>query len=400
MTMVIKYETLSLSQQVIERQQGHASKISGYIEGNADISDSTGFLLGFFDPLSKAAIMLATQACGVLEEIERATAVAIGDTAADVADADGKVKDIFSQLIGELGQGGSGSGSYPDLGGPTLPTASESAPDDYGSVDSYFWQKRTGSAETISGSVSDARSLVNQVSQWGGTAAVSEVSDASSFLVSPNAPDNFVQDLRWSAGTLLGSIDWVAEQFVGFSILDRCVYHPLAGDWQGIYRASEAWKHAGAASMAIGANHAGLVATTPATWQGESGNSFRLAMTGATAASMGLSTAFELAGGYVKTISTVCKLACTGIGMALDFIATKLLKMAANASVPIIGWAKQAYDMYDDVNSIIKKVRLAYTIIETIESAINDFIEAKTSILAKLEILEDLLQGGAASVAV
>lgn len=396
--MVIQYKTLSLSQQVIERQQGHAVKISSYLETNADISDSTGFLLGFFDPLSKAAIMLATQACGVLEEIERATTVAIGDTAADVADADGSVKDMFSQLRGELGQGGSGAGGYPDLTGPSLPAAGEGAPDDYGSVDSYFWQKRLGNVENIAGSVSNARALANQVGQWGTTGAVIEITDASSFLVSPQAPDNFVQDLRWSAGTLLGSIDWVAEQFVGFSILDRCVFHPFAGDWQGIYRASEAWKHAGDAAMAIGANHAGLVAATPATWQGESGNAFRLVMTGATAASMGLSTAFELAGGYVKTISTVCKLACSLIGMALDFVATKLLKMAANASVPIIGWAKQAYDMYDDINDIIKKVRLVYTIIETIESAISDFIEAKTSILDKLEILEDLLQGGAASV--
>jgi len=400
MNMVIKYETLSLSQQVIERQRAHAAKMSSYLEGNADISDSTGFLLGFFDPLSKAAIMLATQACGVIEEIERATAVAIGDTAADMADADGKVKDIFSQLIGELGREGSGSGSGPDLGGPTLPAAGESAPDDYGSVDSYFWQKELNNVDTITGSVSDARSLVDQVSQWGGTAAVAEVTDASSFLVSPQAPDNFVQDLRWSAGALLGSIDWVAEQFVGFSILDRCVYHPFAGDWQGIYRASEAWNHAGDAAMAVGANHAGLVASTPATWQGESGAAFRLAMTGATAASMGLSTAFELAGGYVKTISTVCKLACAGIGMALDFIATKLLKLAAEAAVPVIGWAVGAATAYSDINGIIKKVRLVYTIIETIESAINDFIEAKTSILAKLEILEDLLQGGAASVAV
>lgn len=400
MNMVITYETLSLSQQVIERQHAHAVKISNYLDGNADISDSTGFLLGFFDPLSKAAIALATQACGVLEEIERATAVAIGQTAADVADADGRVRDIFSQLVGELGQGSSSPGGYPDLAGPSLPAAGEGAPDDYGSVDSYFWQKRLGNVENIAGSVSDARSLVNQVGQWGGTASVAEVSDASSFLVSPQAPDNFVQDLRWSAGALLGSIDWVAEQFVGFSILDRCVFHPLAGDWQGIYRASEAWKHAGDAAMSIGANHAGLVATTPATWQGESGNAFRLAMTGATAASMGLSTAFELASGYVKTISTVCKLACTGIGMALDFIATKLLKLAAEAATPVIGWAVGAVTAYSDINGIIKKVRLIYTIIETIESAISDFIEAKTSIMDKLEILEDLLQGGAASVAV
>lgn len=395
MPMVIKYETLSLSQQVVERQQQHATRIGTYLESNADISDATGWLLGLFDPLSKAAVLMATQACTVLAELEQVTAVAIGDTAADVADADGRVKDMFSQMAGQVGS--AGQDAYPDLAGPTLPAARESAGADYGSVDSYFWQKRLGNVDTISGSVQDARTLVDRVGEWGGTAQVTELTDASSFLVAPQAPDNFVQDLRWSAGALLGSIDWVAEQFIGYSILDECVYKPLAGDWQGIYRASEAWGHAGDAAMAIGSNHAGLVASTPTTWQGLSGNSFRLAMTATTAAGMGLSTAFESASGFVKTISTVCKLACTGIGMALDFIATKLLEMAAEAAVPVVGWAVGAVRAYDNINGIIKKVRLIYTIFETIESAISDFIEAKTSILAKLEILEDLLQGGAAS---
>ena len=103
--------------------------------------------------------------------------------------------------------------------------------------------------------------------------------DASAFLVPPQAPDNPVQDLRWSAGLLLGGIDWVAEQFVGFSILDRCVFHPLAGDWQGIFKSSEAWNHAGDAAQAMARNHAGLVASTPQTWEGLSGDSFRVAMT-------------------------------------------------------------------------------------------------------------------------
>ena len=93
---------------------------------------------------------------------------------------------------------------------------------------------------------------------------MTELVDASSFLVAPQAPDNPVSDLRWSAGALLGSIDWVAEKFIGFSILDRCVFHPFAGDWQGIYKASEAWNHAGDAAQAMTRNHAGLVASHPA----------------------------------------------------------------------------------------------------------------------------------------
>ena len=183
--------------------------------------------------------------------------------------------------------------------------------------------------------------------------------------MSPQAPDNPVSDLRWSAGALLGSIDWVAEKFIGFSILDRCVFHPFAGDWQGIFKASEAWHHAGDAAQGMTRNHAGLVACTPQTWQGLSGNSFRAAMTTIAGATYGLSAAYSYAGGLVKTLSTVTKLACSGIGQLLKMIADKLLKMAAEAAAPVIGWAIGAFTAYSDIQDIITWVRRVNTLIET-----------------------------------
>ena len=215
-----------------------------------------------FDPLSRVAVDVASDAATVLAELEQAMAGAVGDTQLDVADQDGRVGDAFTKLIGRIGAHGADD-NYPELDGPTLPAAGEGAPDGYGDVESFFWQKDQAMVEALSGSVSDVRGLIDQVGQWGSTQQVTEVMDASSFLVAPHAPENPVQDLRWSAGALLGSIDWVAEQFIGFSILDRCVYHPLAGDWQGIYKASEAWNHAGDAAQAMARNHAGLVASTP-----------------------------------------------------------------------------------------------------------------------------------------
>ncbi len=355
-------------------------------------------LLGMFDPLSKLAVEVGGQAATLLAELEQGMAGAVGDTQLDVADSDGKVGDAFSKLIGRLGTGGADD-SYPDLGGPTLPAATGGAPDGYGGVESFFWEKGAAMGEAVSGGVNDIQGLVDSLGEWGSAGNVSEVVDASSFLVPGQAPENPVQDLRWSAGALLGSIDWVAEKFIGFSILDRCVFHPFAGDWQGIYKASEAWKHAGDASTGMARNHAGLIASTPATWEGLSGNSFRLAMGTIGGAAYGLSAAYAYAGDMVKTISTVCKLACVGIGKCLNIIADKLLKMAAEAATPVIGWAVGAVTAYSDINKIIGQVRLVYTIIETITSAIQDFVEAKTAILGKAQLIEDLVQGAAASAA-
>lgn len=396
--MAISYDTLALSQQVLERQRGHADAIATYLPANADIGDSTGLLLSMFDPLSKFAVELGVQAAQAVGQVEGATAAAVGDVAVDVSDSDGKVGESFGKILGHLG-GANAPGSYPDLTGPPLGAAGESAPDGYGGVESYFFTKAYATGEALGGGINSARDLVDSLGEWGSSGRVGEVTDASSFLVPGQSPENFVQDLRWSAGALLGSIDWVAEKFIGFSILERCVYSPLAGDWQGIYRSAEAWGHAGDSLTAIARNHAGLVASTPHTWQGLSGNSFRVAMAGISEGCLGLSTAFATASSYTKTISTVCKLACSGIGLALNTIATALLDLAADAAVPVIGWAKGAFDAYDKINKVIGAVRLIYTIIETVSSAIQDFAEAKTAIFDKLAIIEDLAQGATQSAA-
>ena len=397
--IVIRYQTLALSQQVLERQQRHAQGVADYLVGNADIGDSTGVLLSAFDPLSQAAIDLGREAALVLSEIDRSSAGSVGDTAVDIADSDSRVADAFTTLVRRLGAQGP-AGGYPDLGGPSLPAAGGGAPDGYGGVESYFWEKAQATGGTVTGSIGDTRAMIDAVSQWGTPGAVTEVEDASSYLVPGQAPDNPVQDLRWSAGALLGGIDWVAEKFIGFSILDRCVYHPLAGDWQGIYRCAEAWGHAGDALLAVGRNHAGLVASTADSWEGLSGNSFRGAMTTVAGGSLGLSVAFGEASGLVKTLATVCKLSCTAIGAALKFIADKLLKMAAEAATPVIGWAVGAVTAYSDIQGVLSKVRLIYSIFETIMSAIQDFAGAKVSIMDKLAVLEDILQGTAHSASV
>ncbi|MDX6374131.1 MAG: hypothetical protein QOD98_3119 [Nocardioidaceae bacterium] len=394
--MVITYDTLSLSQQVLERQESHAHRIASYLPAQADIGDSTGFLLSIFDPLSKLAVEVGSDAAKVLAALEQAMAAAVGDTQVDVADQDGKVGDAFTKLFGRLGTDGADD-RYPELGnGPALPAAGQGAPGDYGDVESFFWQKGEATAQALSGGVSDIQGLIDGLTPTG---HVTELADASSFLVAPQAPDNPVSDLRWSAGALLGSIDWVAEKFIGFSILDRCVFHPFAGDWQSLFKNSEAWHHAGDAAQAMTRNHAGLVASTPATWQGLSGDSFRLAMTTIAGATYGLSAAYSYAGDLVKTLSTVCKLACSGIGALLKMIADKLIKMAAEAATPVIGWIVGAVTAYDDIQDIIKWVRRVNTLIETIASAIQDFAEAKTSILTKYQIIEDLAQGAVGSAA-
>lgn len=395
--ITVDYQSLVLSQQVLERQRDHAHRIAAYVRNNTDIGDATGLLLSALDPLSRAATEAAALAMEGLAKAQHLGATGVGETARDFRDQDSSISDHFSDLTARTGRTVRNL-DYVDLTGHSLPAAGSSAGKGHGDVSSWIWEKGADMKSHVTDGAGDVRHLVDQASQWGTQGSVREVSNASSYLVAPQNPENPVQDLRWSAGAILGGIDWVAEKVIGYSILDRCIYEPFAGDWQAIFRASQAWKHAGEASFEVARNNAGLVAFTPTKWDGLSGNSFRGAMGAAAAASLGLQMAFETASGLVKNIATACKLAATGIGMALNTIANILLKKAAELATPIAGWAVGAVTAYSDIEKVIKTVRLIYTIIETIADVISDFIEAKTTILKNYYVVEDLVEGLGRSV--
>ncbi|RAX22946.1 MULTISPECIES: hypothetical protein [unclassified Actinomyces] len=53
---------------------------------------------------------------------------------------------------------------------------------------------------------------------------IEEAQDASSYLVPPEPPTSEIDNMRWSAGVLLGSVDWVFEQLFGWSLLNDLIY--------------------------------------------------------------------------------------------------------------------------------------------------------------------------------
>lgn len=116
-------------------------------------------------------------------------------------------------------------------------------------------------------------------------------------------------------------------------------------------------------------------------------------MTSVSGGALGMQYAMGYAGDLITKISTACTLAATGIGMALNVIVNKLLKLAAEAATPVVGWAVGAVPAYPDIERIIKKVKPIYTIIETIAGAIQDFVEDKTALMDRYAVLEDLVQG-------
>ncbi|WP_448630718.1 WXG100 family type VII secretion target [Cellulomonas soli] len=238
-----------------------------------------------------------------------------------------------------------------------------------------------------------ATGLVGDVRAWGGqAAAVQETSDPRTYLVTPNLGTNEVQELRWSAGVVLGGLDWLAEQLLGFSILEEVVFKPFAGDFQDIKRASIAWSNTSQAFTAVAENFAGLTSSTMDGWKGEAGDAFRGAMVVASGAFVGVSQAALAVSGLAQNIAYVSQAACIGIGMLLKKMSEKLIRISIEAAVPVVGWAAAAVETTILIQDIISYVRLAYTIIEAIVDAIDSFLSGKTAVLQTLGVVEDLAE--------
>lgn len=389
--VLVQYDTLVNSREVLGRQEGHATALESYLRANTDISDSTGVLLALLSPLSLLAVEAGAQGARAAGALAGLAVDQLTSTTNSYVESDRLAHEAMSRLSVRSG-GTATPWTDPRDAVPTLGPALEKASADYGEVDSWMWDKAAGTVETFGEMITGAQDLVGQVGDWSKEGRVAEAVDPRSYLVPPQSTENWVQDLRWNAGVLLGSIDWVAEKFIGFSILERCVFSPLGGDWRAICRGSEGWGHCGDASFAMGRNYAALASGTVDGWQGLAADAFRASMAAFSIALAKVSAAYQYASGMVSTVAKVSKLACSGIGMAIKEIANILLKMAAEAAVPIIGWAVGAVTVWWDVEKVVGLVRLVYQLIEAVTSAIQEFAETQAALLNGARLIEDLAE--------
>ncbi|QCB92670.1 hypothetical protein [Cellulomonas shaoxiangyii] len=393
--IVVDYTTLGRSEQLLDRQAQHLRAVEPYLRSHGDIRDSTGALLALLVPLSMATVELGAQVARGAARVAELTADHVRATSTTYAEADQAACANLDDLATGLGSAPA-PWQDPRGGVPPLGAAQESAPSDHGDADSWLGSKAQGVGTSVRDAVADARGIGEDVSRWGSPGQVVEVVDASSYLVVPQATDNPVQDLRWNAGVLLGSIDWVAEKLLGISVLAECVFKPLGGDWRAIKCSAAAWGFAGEAYAATGRNCAGLVASTTAGWQGAAGDAFRVTMAAYAAACAGLQAACDHVSGLVSNIALVSSLACSGIGLGLRTIAEVLTQLAAEASVPVVGWAVGAATIWWKIEKVVGIVRMIYNILEGLADAIASFVDAKTSVLDAIDLVEDLVSGLAA----
>ena len=398
--MKIDLDNLSLAGQVLARQEGHATAISKHLETYARLSKSDmGLILQLLVPINDAVVGAGTKIADTSAKVFDAAATKMEKTRELYSEADRAAVEASNEVASTIGMS---PAPYSPSSPPPLGPASQGAPSRYGEPDGNlfnqaFWDGYSG-AEYVDGTINQAQDRANDA--LSGSRSVTEAVDVRSFLPRPQAEDPGIEDIRWNAGLIFGSVDWVLEKLTGISLLEE-VTKPFSGDWVRIREASFAWKHTGDAMSAIGQNSMAMLPPL-ANWTGKGSEAFLAAMAV-------LSQAHTLVAGPAGTISSALKgLVAISKKMAalilkiLKDLEAKLVSIAKAASIPVVGWAAavikagfSTYELIQDARKAYKLINLIYDFVSGMASNVSATTDAA---FRMADLYEGIVRGAGARV--
>ena len=406
MPLSVEYADLSLAQQVLERQSSeHLANMRSFLKQWGDYSDGgegAGLLMMAFNPLNQEVVHIGDEVLGLLEQAHGGAADHMGQTLEAYVNADQQIHAALASVTEMLG-GSSLPFNDPRSSLPTLGAAARGASQWYGGAEPNLAERMAQGVMGFGEYASDfpGRLADRTDKALSGNRSISESQNASSYLVAPEAPESEMKNLRWSAGVVIGGVDWLIEKLTGISVLNDIIFKYTVGDWRVLDRASTAWSEIGDALVAVGQNDSEILPAL-SEWTGkgsEAANAFIAALAGVTTA---LNGAAGSVSGIIKNVSKVVKQAAKLIGKQLKRLQDKCLRMIAEASVPVAGWivaageaVKAAQEIYDMVKKIHFIINLIYTAIENMAQAKAQIIEIRYTIS---NIAEAAARGAAARV--
>lgn len=406
MPLSVEYADLSLAQQVLERQSSqHLANMRSFLKQWGDYSDGgedAGLLMMAFNPVNQEVVRIGDEVLGLLEDAHGGAADHMGQTLESYANADQQIHAALASVTEMLG-GSALPFNDPRSSLPTLGAAERHASSFYGGAEPDIAGRIVQGAMGLDQYMSDFpdRLTTRADKALSGNRSISESQDASSYLVTPEAPESEMKNLRWSAGVVIGGVDWFIEKLTGVSVLNDIIFKYTVGDWRVLDRAKTAWSEIGDALVAVGQNDSEILPAL-SEWTGkgsEAANAFITALAGATTA---LNGAASTVSGIIKNVSRVVKQAAKLIGKQLKRLQDKCLRMIAESSVPVAGWivaageaVAAAQELYDTIKKIYRIINLILTAIENMAQAQAQIIEIRYTIS---NIAEAAARGAAARV--
>lgn len=215
---------------------------------------------------------------------------------------------------------------------------------------------------------------------------IAEKVDASSALLPPASTEgNFVEDLEANSGLVLRPILWFIRQAFGVSPIEELV-KPIAGDWNQLSKAKDAWGRTELACAGVGQNFAGLETST-ADWEGPAAEAFRTRMGTLGENYTKYGTGCNQIARLVEALIDVTKSVASTIATVIGFIVDEITFLAACASIPGPGWLVGGAKIVTSIRKYWNLIQRGYNAIRRVLMAINTFVKGCYAVVNVLRAL-------------
>lgn len=201
-----------------------------------------------------------------------------------------------------------------------------------------------------------------------------------------------VKELIEAAGWKIQGVNWIYQQVTGDDLV-RDLVMPLAGDFEKIDANAAAWDRIAKALDNVRHNVNNGIEELSPNWDGGAAQSFenRMRRTWTTAIEWDSQIA-KFIGDRFKNMASSCRSAAKLALTLLDKICDKLMKAAMTAWIPVVGWGRAVWMVYDVVNivdQVRKLIQSMQTLIEGVQGMING-IKLMGTALARIPDVRDV----------
>lgn len=225
--------------------------------------------------------------------------------------------------------------------------------------------------------------------------AYADVEDPSVALNAP-AEDRpgrqTTRELIEKAGWKIQGVNWIYQKVTGENLVESLI-SPLLGDFEKIDANANAWDGVAKALDAVRNNVGEGAKQLGPHWSGDAAQAFETRMGTVWALAIEAdSQVARIIGNKFQSMASTCRTATSIALSLLDKLVTKLMEAALTAAVPVVGWGRAVWMVYDAIQIVdaIRKIILSIqTLIEGVKGMVDGIVAMGTA-LSKLKDVRDV----------
>lgn len=200
------------------------------------------------------------------------------------------------------------------------------------------------------------------------------------------------KELIEKAGWKIQGVNWIYEKVTGENLVESLI-NPLLGDFEKIDANAHAWNQVSKALDSVRRNLDAGVDQLGDYWQGDAADSFARRMDTMWAVAVEAdSQVARIIGDKFKSMANTCRTATSVALMLLDKLVTKLMEAAMTAWIPVVGWGRAVWMVYDAVQIVdaIRKIIISIqTLIEGVQGMVDGIVAMGTALM-KIKDIRDV----------